>query len=576
MRIDTVVRDFTRNSENTMNKALSNSVGVLLLHLMKTYFPDASDDEMGNNYHVCFDKLRTIAKDDAERLAAIDNFTHKANEAPSMLDRVSLYSEDGVTTYALPLKNILTLVWTALNDDTKFTHHLYGTTDEKLTQAKKDKALRIDSFFSTLDTIKSEAPCHTGVRHQLVFLLNKTYKGVHLIEDAKSTVLSFLRENLLEKFWDVFEEASDKTALKSALLTWMTEANPKPLLAIVDPSNTIPFELSEFFKKHGMNPKDIKLDDLIDQALSSLEFSTDVAHPALSDVHWLLSAMSSKKDSAEYVTALSNIQTWIKSDYQLDNTADQEKIHEAFLMFHTHQRLNQNHFLLTLMGKLADCGELSADCDSYFKAIVEGYVHNVMLDRGKPDSKDKERGIYLYRASKPKQTFALVVHNETLNETVNLSEICEGSEQEALLRNLTWPEWPEEGEESASIDAKFPEELVRLITSNCKHTLVEDVSPPVLSEETIARITTLNKAIVLAKKDTMKDQIENFFVEFYIAHNDHQHYTMLLAPTFQSKIILTDEEINHFIESNRSMSSEGITEINVEVYWINRVFYTRF
>jgi len=370
-----VATAFTNNPENTMNTALANSIGMLLLAFKKRYFSHASEEEMNQHYADCLKALRDLSENDASRQDSIKKFIQIAQQPSNKLDRVTLYfpKEDKKEWHIFRLKDVLTLVWTALHDDKKFTHHYHGDTKEKLTRANQDRIHRIGSFFSILDKIKNDPPCHLGVRHEVVFLLNKAYEGIDLIEDAESTVLSFFKEKLHERFWEEYNgsrSAEKNPGLLDALFIWMRDANPRAILKILDPQANILSSLHQYFIEHGIQPDEIKLDVLVQAALSSLEFSCDPkVSPMLYQIDWILNAPERKDAVGD--AALSRMQAWIHRDCRLHVKTDQSKVRDFYWVYRAYQDLTQHRLLLSLVGEFDGLQPLLEKCHGYLQAFEE-------------------------------------------------------------------------------------------------------------------------------------------------------------------------------------------------------------
>ena len=158
----------------------------------------------------------------------------------------------------LPLRTVLPLLINAYLDDAKFAHNYSGNPDEQLKQAKQDRPIRLISLFRCFQRV--QGLCHTGVRNELILLLNKIYKGVDLIEDLKATMQYFLSDNIDKQLWVVYEQAIRfenhrlLNELKIGYLQWMTDGNPSSLLALIDPQHEIKTKLDHLIIAHGSDP----------------------------------------------------------------------------------------------------------------------------------------------------------------------------------------------------------------------------------------------------------------------------------------------------------------------------------
>src|SRR3990167_2885280 len=232
-----VIRDFHTNRENTMNTIVSRSVAMAVLKLKEEYFWDNATEEMVKNYYEkCIADLRQ-----QENLSNVtcEFIIANTKESSSSLDRVTVFlsSTNQEETFFLPLKEVLPLVWMALNDNWKYIQHYSGTEEERLQAAEEDRLQRLASFFSCLERMRTEQVCHHGDRNELVFCLNKIYDGIDLIEDARATVLYFLKDWINETFWKKYNSVSleEKAPLRKALFKWMIHHTPTEVVALLDP-----------------------------------------------------------------------------------------------------------------------------------------------------------------------------------------------------------------------------------------------------------------------------------------------------------------------------------------------------
>lgn len=86
------------------------------------------------------------------------------------------------------------------------------------------------------------------------------------------------------------------------------------------------------------------------------------------------------------------------------------------------------------------------------------YSENIIAEKGKVSPEGKKRGFYLYRDENDK-VYALVIHDDKENESLNLTEIADPS----LLSQL---KWPESGQKNTG---DIPDKLLSLIIHNCKY-----------------------------------------------------------------------------------------------------------
>ena len=521
-----LIKNIIRNSENTMEKARSSSVGRLLLKLKATYFSKPSSD-IDKGYQIALKNLYTLAKGDDSKIASLDEFQKKAEEALDQWDTATLYSPESKKSEGrvFRLKEVFTLVWTALMHDEAFIHAYKGSDKKRLQHAIDDRVPhRIHSLFNSLQKIKNEKNnCHTGARHDLASVLNQIYEFpethelVDLIEDANGTVLTLLKEKVHDTFWAVHKDASkaDQQTLERALIDWMSTSNPYPLLKLISSQlpeqaalsgETLYAYVAAHFEKHGTDPKDIELETRVSDYLFCLEYAFDKDKDPLVflKISKILNALPGKEATEQ--TALKKVQRWIEKSFRSTQTEDCKKI-RAFHKIHTlYQETLQMRLLFILAGKEDEMKTFLDASQAYFEAINDSESDPL------PDVPQA------------------------------LKQILDGG----------WIN-KQEGEVELKVVEPYKE-----ILKACK-------------------------------KDRMQAPIENFFADWFTARNADdltsvQHlYASLLDASFQKKIVLTDQEIARFIESQQSRSSNENEveiesqrpidngELNVNPYWINRV-----
>jgi hypothetical protein len=376
-----ILRELIQHPEGTMNLVTSASVGMALLKLRDNHLSEEMNlDEFFQDQ---IKELETLAKqpEHAAFKASIEYIIRKAKEPVDVLDVVSLAHKNdngtiGETRYVFPLKEVLALVWVAINDNSYYMHAQEGTTDQKREQAQADFPERLRSFLLRTESLRLNPVCHHGHRHELVFLLNGTYEGIHILEDGKLTVLCFLKDKLNAAFWNAIAKAeegsAERKALTGALLQWMNESNANPLLALLDSAGEIKSALEELFIAHGVLPAAIKLDEMFVDALSHLEFTCDQEkHPAL----YQAGEIAKEPEDLQYAKrseALRRMQTWFVSGYQLSHE-DNQKISHFHLAYFTHKKLQRYRDLFLLSGQRSqeECEGFLRRLDAYFDAVKE-------------------------------------------------------------------------------------------------------------------------------------------------------------------------------------------------------------
>jgi len=380
-----IVSDFHSHRENTMKYAPSVSVAVAMKTLEETYLSQYTPEQIEQEYKICVAELReTIreSKDDALGVS-VENIIKKAQEPlDGVLDRVTFCLPKSTESKAddnkyievtreFPIKKALILVWKAQRDHKRLMHN-YTDAEEKelkLKSAEKDFPKRLESFFNRLKLIKLKPICHKGIRHDLISLLNEIHPDVKIIEDERMTIFAFLRDKINVLFWKCYAESNSndrKKALTTALFIWMRDSNPKKLLQEIDPTNTIFKELSRYFIAHGCNPKIIKLEELIEEALPSLSYPYDEQQqPALAMVHSILTAVELHEDHSR-AKALEHMQNWIIATYQPGHIEQQSEVATFYTLYQASKNLEDYQFLLNVTGNFEQFNDLKKACEAYF------------------------------------------------------------------------------------------------------------------------------------------------------------------------------------------------------------------
>lgn len=370
------IHHFISHSQSTHNIAVTNSVGVAILALKKRYFGN-NPTETNVNQHLqqCTRELKRFAeaKETESLKPNIDFILAKIKEPlDPHLDRVTLITPSGQEeSYGFHLSEVLTLVWLALKDHAQFTHHYEGTAEEKQRAAENDYKERLINFWTCLERIRTDRVCHHGNRNELMFVLNETHKDVHLIEDSRLTVIAFLKENINKAFKKTYKELPTPES-KKQLLEWMETQNASLILKTLDPDNSIIKSLELFFIHHGVNPKSVKLDTLIDESLQSLEFSCDPKKDEF--LFHLNQILNFSEDSQNAVKseALQKIKKWIKSELNTESREDQHKIITFSEIYALHDTLKNNQFILKISGRLTDeLDAIATQCEAYFKNLQQ-------------------------------------------------------------------------------------------------------------------------------------------------------------------------------------------------------------
>lgn len=345
------IQDFIKWDQTTHGQIVSNSVGMALLSLMKEYGWTNDDERAERDYQQCLTELNILSelketpqntRDAIKYIIAESRIKETDPEYKTQqlaqYDLVTLFvPQENKNTYIeqqyiLTLRKALPLVWMALNNNPKFAHHYLAsatTVKEKTLayqKAEQDKIYRLENFVNRINSIRENKICRTGIRNELVFLLNETYENIHIIEDERSTISHFLKDRIIKQFWEKYEDKTSlseesRQKLTKAMFVWMSEDNPGEILQLIDVATNYREEINQLFIQHGSNPNTPKIQNIIDQALQSLEFSCDPQkYPALTLTHQLLKKVVPYESKPSLINnALAKAQTWIMQQTRCDD-----------------------------------------------------------------------------------------------------------------------------------------------------------------------------------------------------------------------------------------------------------------
>lgn len=315
------------------------------------------------------------------------------SEAPSELDLFRVFlpverTKSGFKPYlyVTPLKQVLILVWKALNDDEEFCHNYpLKTKPEKLLAANKDRIARIANFVKCWNQFKANPVCHHGIRNDLILAtLNKGYRDIDIIESGPVAVYSYLKENIFSAFDSTYKKAETdkKRKLMQGLLLWVSQNNPQLLIDEINPKLRVDLteNLINFFLTHGVNPrdpentKDAEILDCITNSFNCLDFSCDVqAYPILAAINEIFRDVPIKETSLDQ--ALGKVQNYIlknENDY-LVNTELTQQIINFNRVYQVYKKFKKYELIIKLNGALVDeLIEFDKKCHTYFIAIIQG------------------------------------------------------------------------------------------------------------------------------------------------------------------------------------------------------------
>jgi hypothetical protein len=179
-----VVTDFLTHAQSTHNMVVSNSVGMAIRQLKNVYYgDDVTDELLADNYNNCIRELNNIhgesTKSSIQHIIALTKenikndfdtvtlFVPSESTAPDEKGNMETTMGYADVKFVIPLSTVLPIVWRALNDNAKYTHHYQGTEAEKINQAAADLPQRLESFYLCLKRIRDNEVCHHGSRNEL-------------------------------------------------------------------------------------------------------------------------------------------------------------------------------------------------------------------------------------------------------------------------------------------------------------------------------------------------------------------------------------------------------------------------
>lgn len=375
-----ILQEFIRNSESTMTPSLSCSVSTALFKLQEIYLQKKNIDIL---YKTVINEIAEFAS--KQGLSNLLDFILKILEQPpNALDQVTLFlpKEDNPShfenqNYCYPLEEVLTLVWIALTDLEVCKQYLVVKEGEDKNKALLDLyQARLNSFFNCLTDLQNKPVCHHGTRNELVFLLNKIHPAVDLIEDPRSTILSFLKEEINKRFVELYAKNSCNTQqhLKAAIIAWFSNQDTSQMIKHLDPENTLRTSLHSLFIKHGVNPQAIQLDRLIDASLSTVTFSCDPQqYPQLFYAHLILHEFACHPSRPKFQQkALAWLKTYLESQaFKFENVSDIECLQTFCLFFQSYEAYIENSSLLKYAYIPPSVTQFIKKIENYFEEISQ-------------------------------------------------------------------------------------------------------------------------------------------------------------------------------------------------------------
>jgi hypothetical protein len=285
------VQRLLNDASSTHSKVVTNSVGMGLLNLRKRYLTESPTAKyIEQLYSTCLLEIQSFDPDFINEISftALDARIH---ESVNVWDTINLYlptenshpqQEFNNIQHTFPLQEVFVLVWKAMIDHQLYQHHYSGTDEERLAAATSDLPKRLLSLKICIEQLSLKPLCHQGCRHELVFLLNKSHSDIDLIEDARSVILEHTRFKVNDFFLQTYNSISSitrKTWLSAILKEWASKPSfitVMKVLQVNDLIDSIHHSLQKLCIYHGSDPQEIKLDSMIDEAISIIEFTPEL------------------------------------------------------------------------------------------------------------------------------------------------------------------------------------------------------------------------------------------------------------------------------------------------------------
>jgi len=420
------IASFISNSENTMNEVVSNSVGMVLLKLKEKYLvPNQEEKQIEESYQkkleqksdelqklrlegkklrdldaaftkklnvifeTCIKEIKEISqsKEMQDYINSHPDFKKtiayiidKTNEPWGKFDIVTLWLPTTNNTISeqatrFTLKETFVLTWMALNDDKAFIQNYEGDDQKKIADAKRERIFRFRNFFDCLERIRTVTVCHHGNRNEIVFTLNGIYQDINLIEDARSTVQTILRDEISKEFWKKYKDEKiadkEKKELVHDLFEWMETANVTSLFNKINQNNYLTNHLKRLFITHGSNPERVKLNNLINETISYLVFSCNPKDdPIIYKLNYILN-YPDLFDKAEQ-QGLEQFKSRILKEFDFNNSLHQEKIKDFYTICVLNKLIQSNRGLLLITDQMTDdVTKIERLCHDYFISCKE-------------------------------------------------------------------------------------------------------------------------------------------------------------------------------------------------------------
>lgn len=336
-------------------------------------------------YQKCKEEILKNAPDNENAKKACDYLFSLADHPDENgFDNVPFFVNGKTETYNFPMKQVLTLVWLALNDDKKYEHHLVET-DPKLREeeAKKHRQERLYSFYRCIEKLNKNRDCNYRNRNELLGLLNKSYQGIHLIEDEGALVLSYIQDKMNSAVIQCYQaENGDREILNNKFIIWLEENDPSKLIEYLK----LDFQegLFELFINYGVNPEDIGLNKLIEEAKSSANFSCEsTVHNGLYRISALFKTLEIKNQKIAN-GALKIAKNFVRK-INFNDEVEIKKVETFLCYFCSYRDLLKNKFMLMMAGKMSEdeLNALEKTIIAYFSSVQE---EKLLSEKQVPDA----------------------------------------------------------------------------------------------------------------------------------------------------------------------------------------------
>lgn len=440
------ISNLVDNNEAIMNRELCVSVAHALLKLKEKYPIDGTTLEQLEQQIILAARLHFPQY--PEYITAIQNFIKRAKEPLNRLDIVTLtVIEEGQAIekeIAFPLKEVLFLVWRALNDTTAYTDHYPGGYSKKIDAARRDLPKRLETLFNAF-TNDSER-CHLGLRNATVASANKIHAEVNLLEDAATAIIEFSKDWISHHFWDAWQhsDAERQKIMLHYLWQWMENGDTTGLLEFLQDKDNFFKELSQFFLSQGINFTTLHIGSenalsYTNGVLRQLAFpcNNNPDNYPLEALNFILGTPLIMLPAKQKKIILI-MRDWVKNSFQLTNAEHAwymelfKEIYEGYCLLTKHKEF-YNIFLsqewieehITLFQNyfntiISSCNEASLSGDDLHLTLekvqaVKSQIANVLNNNEKPVIENFFANWFLPRSAGKAQNYVLLLNASFCN-----------------------------------------------------------------------------------------------------------------------------------------------------------------